>query len=67
MTGKEINDLTNDEKAVILDKFIININVINKKSGCVIGTYQILDMIDKTAIDEGYIECPMCHNMKVKK
>ncbi len=33
----------------------------NKKSGTVIGTYQILEMLENIAIEEGMVECPHCH------
>ena len=58
--------LTDSEKAMILDNFITHIRAINRKSGQVIGSYQILDMLEQIAIDVGYIECPTCHQKKKK-
>ena len=63
----EIIYLTNDEKATILDNFITRIGAINRRSGTVLGSYQILDMIDNVAIDAGFIECPHCHVKKDKR
>ena len=63
----EIIYLTNDEKAIILDNFISRIGSINRVSGQVLGSYQILDMINTVAIDAGYIECPRCHVKKDKR
>lgn len=63
----KIQYLTNDEKAIILDNFITRISTINRKSGTVLGSYQILDMIDEVAIDAGYLECPHCHQKKAKR
>ena len=65
--NNEIINLTNDEKAIILDNFLTRIGSINRKSGTVLGSYQILDMIDNVAIDAGFIECPHCHVKKDKR
>jgi uncharacterized protein (UPF0212 family) len=53
--------LTNDEKAMVLDNFINTIDKINHKSGVVLGSYQVLEMLDSIAVDLGYVECPTCH------
>jgi uncharacterized protein (UPF0212 family) len=65
--SNEIQFLTIDEKAIILDNFMTRIGAINRKSGTVLGSYQILDMIDNVAIDAGFLECPHCHQKKAKK
>jgi len=65
--SNEIQYLTPDEKAIILDNFITRIGTINRKSGTILGSYQILDMIDAVAIDAGFIECPTCHVKKDKR
>jgi len=66
MHDDDILLLTDSEKAMILDNFITHIRAINRKSGQVIGSYQILDMLEQIAIDVGYIECPTCHQKKKK-
>ena len=67
MHDDDILLLTDSEKAIILDNFITRISGINRKSGQVIvGSYQILDMLEQIAIDVGYIECPTCHQKKKK-
>ena len=66
MHDDDILLLTDSEKAMILDNFITHIRAINRKSGQVIGSYQILDMLEQIAIDVGYIECPTCHRKKKK-
>jgi hypothetical protein len=65
--NEDIQYLTNDEKALILDNLITRIGSINRKSGTVFGSYQILDMIETIAIDAGMIECPHCHQKKDKR
>ena len=67
MHDDDILLLTDSEKAMILDNFITRISEINRKSGQVIGSYQILDMLEQIAIDVGYIECPTCHQRKKKE
>jgi hypothetical protein len=67
MHDDDILLLTDSEKAIILDNFITRIGGINRKSGQVIGSYQILDMLEQIAIDVGYIECPTCHQKKKKE
>ena len=66
MHDDDILLLTDSEKAIILDNFITRISGINRKSGQVIGSYQILNMLERIAIDVGYIECPTCHQKKKK-
>ena len=66
MTDNEVFYLTNDEKAIVLDNFMNRIQGINRKSGVVLGSYQVLDMIEHVAIDAGYIECPTCHQKRKK-
>ena len=66
MTKNDILCLADSEKAIILENFITRIGEINRKSGQVIGSYQILDMLEQIAIDVGYIECPTCHQKKKK-
>jgi len=66
MHDDDILLLTDSEKAMILDNFITHIRAINRKSGQVLGSYQILDMLEQIAIDVGYIECPTCHQKKKK-
>ena len=66
MTKNNILCLADSEKAIILENFITRIGEINRKSGQVIGSYQILDMLEQIAIDVGYIECPTCHQKKKK-
>ncbi|MDD3961304.1 MAG: hypothetical protein PHT77_05530 [Bacteroidales bacterium] len=63
----DILSLTNDQKATILDNFMDRVSTINRKSGTIFGSYQILDMIESIAIDAGYIECPHCHQKKAKR
>ena len=67
MHDDDILLLTDSEKAMILDNFITHIRAINRKSGQVLGSYQILDMLEQIAIDVGYIECPTCHQKKKKE
>lgn len=66
MTDNDILYLTNDEKAAILDNFMNRIDGINRKSGIVLGSCQVMDMIEQVAIDAGYIECPTCHQKRTK-
>ena len=66
MTKNNILCLADSEKAIILENFITRIGEINRKSGQVIGSYQILDMLEQIAIDVGYIECQTCHQKKKK-
>lgn len=63
----KIQSLTNDEKAIILENLITRIGAINRKSGTILGSYQILEMIEDIAIDAGFLECPHCHQKKAKK
>lgn len=49
------------DKARLLDLFVEKLNAINKKSGTILGTYQILEMLERIAVEEGMIECPHCH------
>lgn len=57
----KIFDLTESEKAKILDNFILRIEHINEEQGTILGSYQVLRMIEQVAIDGGLIECPHCH------
>lgn len=50
-----------EDRAKLLELFVLKIQTINKKSGTVIGTYQILEMLENIAIEEGMVECPHCH------
>lgn len=56
-----------EDKAKLLDLFVDRILAINKKSGQVIGTYQILTMLEDISIEEGLIECPHCHNKNPRR
>lgn len=58
--------LSDEQTAKILDNFINRVECTNRKSGTVFGSYQILGMIDRVAIDAGYIECPHCHQKRNK-
>lgn len=49
-----------EDRAKLLELFVLNIQTINKKSGCVIGTYQILEMLENIAIKEKMVDCPTC-------
>ena len=62
----DIFALSSDEKAIVLDNFINRIETINRKSGTVLGSYQVLEMLELVAIDAGYIECPHCGVKKSK-
>ncbi len=58
---EEIKDLSDHQKARILDTLIYQIQEINRKSGTVIGTYELLERLEKIAILKGMVECPICH------
>jgi hypothetical protein len=49
------------ERARLLELFVLKIQTINKKSGTILGTYQILETLEEIAIKEGMVECPHCH------
>jgi hypothetical protein len=53
--------LTPEQKAAIFDAFIEQIDGINKSGGKTFGTYQILDLFDRIAVEKGFVECPYCH------
>lgn len=53
-------DLTNEQKAIILSKFVEKIKGVNKVCGTVYGSFQILDMIEDIAIEEKFMICPKC-------
>jgi len=55
------------DRARLLELFILKIQTINKTSGTVMGTYQILESIEEIAIQEGMIECPHCHQKKKQR
>lgn len=55
------------DRAHLLDLFVLKIQSINKKSGTVLGTYQILEMLEEIAIEEGMVECPHCHQRCKRK
>lgn len=63
-SSNKIFGLSNDEKAMVLDNFITRIDEINRESGIVIGSYQVLKILDQIAINLGYVECPTCHQKK---
>lgn len=50
-----------EDKSRLLELFVGRLQSINKKSGTILGTYQILEMLEEMAIEEGMIECPHCH------
>ena len=49
-----------EDRARLLELFVLKIQTINKKSGTVFGSYQILSMLETIAVDEGMIPCPHC-------
>jgi len=53
-----------DDRAALLELFVKEIQTINKKSGRVLGTYQILSLLEDIAIENGLVECPHCHHRK---
>ena len=55
-----------EEKSLLLDLFVNKINAINKKEGRVLGTYQVLEMLEDIAIEEGLIECPHCNRKVIR-
>jgi hypothetical protein len=49
-----------EDRAKILELFIERLELINRTSGTIMGTIQILELINEIAIKEGMIECPYC-------
>jgi hypothetical protein len=52
--------LSDVKKAKILSEFIVQINKMNYRCGTVIGSYQVLEMLEDIAIREKIIPCPKC-------
>lgn len=53
-----------EDRARLLELFVLKIQTINKKSGTVFGSYQILTMLENIAIEEGMVACPHCGRKK---
>lgn len=49
-----------EDRAKLLELFVLKIQKINKKEGRVFGTYQILEILEDIAIKEKMIDCPTC-------
>lgn len=54
-----------EDRARLLELFVLEIQAINKKEGRVMGTYQILERLEAIAIENGLVACPYCRR-KVK-
>lgn len=52
------------DRSKLLVLFVGEIQKTNKIMGRVIGTYQILDMLERLAIENGLVECPHCHQKR---
>lgn len=49
-----------EDRARLLELFVLEIQKINKTSGRVYGTYQILEWLEEIGIKEGMVACPHC-------
>lgn len=63
---KDFTELSGLEKSQIFDQFVRDLEEINRKSGTIFGTVQILERFERIAIQKGFIECPYC-KQKAKK
>ena len=57
---KNVKELTEKQKAVILDRFIESMEKINGNCGTIIGTVEVLERFENIAMREGFIPCPHC-------
>ncbi len=55
-----ILNLNDEEKARVLECLIADIDKIHEGYGKPIGSYQLLEMIDRHVIKLGYKKCPCC-------
>lgn len=53
-----------EDRAKLLELFVGEIQKRNKTMGSVIGSYQVLTMLEDLAIENGLVECPHCHCKK---
>ena len=53
-----------EDRAKLLELFVGEIQKRNKTMGSVIGSYQVLTMLEDLAIEKGLVECPHCHCKK---
>lgn len=57
-----IKGLSKDAKAMILDEFIDKIEKGDKNGyGYIMGTHQIIDSLEQSAISFGFKKCPYCN------
>lgn len=57
---KDLTELSANQQAQIFTQFIMDLTEINRKSGTIYGTVQILEIFERIAIRKGFIECPYC-------
>ena len=60
MKTEVIADLSTEQKAAVLDMLIAEIDEIHKGYGRPIGSYQLLEWIERYTIKLGFKRCPHC-------
>jgi hypothetical protein len=53
-------DLSPEKKVILFDDFIKRMENINKKCGQVLGTIQVVEMFEDSAVRSGFKKCPHC-------
>jgi hypothetical protein len=59
-----IEDLSENEKSIILDRFIKIIEKEGKEKSKIYGYTQILELLNNIAVLEGFLYCPYCKRLK---
>ena len=57
---------TTTQKAIMFDDFIKYLEERNKKSGFVLGSIQIIGIINDIAVKNGFKKCPCCGQLYKK-
>lgn len=60
LMARKLDDLTTSERAEVFGRFLIELREINKKSGTVYGTIQIIERFEEIAVEKGFLKCPCC-------
>lgn len=59
MTVTEL-PVSEQDRARLLELFVERLECINREQGRVLGTYQILEMLESIAVENRMIKCPCC-------
>lgn len=59
-----IEDLSESEKAIILDRFIKLIKYEGREKSKIYGYTQILEALNNIAVLEGFLYCPCCKRLR---